>query len=125
MYGSRSMDVSLTLDFRNPTRRPRRELWEDYLWLMCEAEAMGFSQLLIQEHFFTREGYGPAVPVFLTALANRTLTARLGSYLYILPLHNPVALAQEIAVLDNFCGGRLAVVLGAGHPPLEVRAFHV
>ena len=104
------MEVSFTLDFRNPTRRPWRELWEDNLWLMREAEAMGFSQLFVQEHFFTSDGYGPSVPIFLTALAERTQTVRLGSYLYILPLHNPVALAQEIAVLDNFCGGRLDVV---------------
>jgi alkanesulfonate monooxygenase SsuD/methylene tetrahydromethanopterin reductase-like flavin-dependent oxidoreductase (luciferase family) len=119
------MDVSLTLDFRNPTRRPWRELWEDNLWLMREAEAMGFSQLFVQEHFFTSDGYGPSVPIFLTALAERTQTARLGSYLYILPLHNPVALAQETAVLDNLCGGRLDVVVGAGHRPLEFRAFNV
>src|ERR1700684_3683837 len=111
------MDVSLTLDFRTPTRRPWRELWEDNLWLMCEAEALGFSQLLVQEHFFTSDGYGPSVPIFLTALAERTQTARLGSYLYILPLHNPVALAQEIAVLDNFCGGGAARGLAAGGPP--------
>jgi hypothetical protein len=42
------MDVSFTLDFRNPMRRPWRELWEDNLWLMREAEAMGFDQLLVQ-----------------------------------------------------------------------------
>ena len=116
------MDVSLTLDFRNPTRRPWRELWEDNLWLMREAEAMGFCQLFVQEHFFTSDGYGPSVPIFLTALAERTQTARLGSYLYILPLHNPLALAQEIAVLDNFCGGRLDVVLGAGSEPNSLLA---
>jgi alkanesulfonate monooxygenase SsuD/methylene tetrahydromethanopterin reductase-like flavin-dependent oxidoreductase (luciferase family) len=119
------MEVSFTLDFRNPTRRPWRELWEDNLWLMREAEAMGFNELFVQEHFFTSDGYGPSVPIFLTALAERTQRVRLGSYLYILPLHNPVALAQETAVLDNLCGGRLDVVVGAGHRPLEFRAFNV
>ena len=119
------MDVAFTLDFRNPARRPWRELWEDNLWLMREAEAMGFGTLLVQEHFFTADGYGPSVPVLLTALAERTRRARLGSYLYILPLHNPVALAQETAVLDHLCGGRLDVVVGAGHRRLEFRAFNV
>src|ERR1700729_1196181 len=117
------MRVALTLDFRNPLRRPWRELWEDNLWLMCEAEAMGFDTLLVQEHFFTPDGYGPSVPVFLTALAERTTTARLGSYIYILPLHHPVRLAQETAVIDQMSEGRLEVMVGAGHSPAEYRAF--
>jgi alkanesulfonate monooxygenase SsuD/methylene tetrahydromethanopterin reductase-like flavin-dependent oxidoreductase (luciferase family) len=119
------MEVAFTLDFRNPTRRPWRELWEDNLWLMREAEAMGFDALLVQEHFATADGYGPSVPVFITSLAERTKTCRLGSYLYILPIHNPIALAQETAVLDQFCGGRLDVVVGAGHRAQEFRIFGV
>jgi alkanesulfonate monooxygenase SsuD/methylene tetrahydromethanopterin reductase-like flavin-dependent oxidoreductase (luciferase family) len=115
--------VALTLDFRNPTARPWRELWEDNLWLMCQAEEMGFDTLLIQEHFFARDGYGPSVPVFLTLLAERTSSARLGSYIYILPLHNPIQLAQETAVIDQLSGGRLDVMVGAGHAPSEYRAF--
>jgi alkanesulfonate monooxygenase SsuD/methylene tetrahydromethanopterin reductase-like flavin-dependent oxidoreductase (luciferase family) len=115
--------VGFTLDFRNPTGRPWRELWEDNLWLMTEAEQMGFDMLLIQEHFFSPDGYGPSVPVFLSILADRTNVARLGSYIYILPVHNAAALAQETAVLDHLSGGRLDVMVGAGHNPEEYRAF--
>ena len=63
------MRVALTLDMRNSPerRRPWREFWEDQLWLLREAEAMGFDTLQVQEHFFTDDGYAPSMPVFLTA----------------------------------------------------------
>lgn len=121
------MRVAFTLDFRNPPgrRRPWREFWEDNLWLMREAEAMGFDILQVQEHFFTDDGYGPSMPVFLSLLAERTVRARLMTFIYVLPLRNPAQLAQETAVLDQVCGGRLDVGLGIGHRALEYRAFNI
>jgi alkanesulfonate monooxygenase SsuD/methylene tetrahydromethanopterin reductase-like flavin-dependent oxidoreductase (luciferase family) len=117
--------VALTLDFRNSPsrRRPWREFWEDGLWLLCEAEAMGFDALLVQEHFFTDDGYAPSLPIFLSLLAERTRRARIGAYLYILPLHHPAQVAQETAVLDHLAGGRLDVTVGIGHRAAEYRAF--
>jgi len=117
------MKLGFTMDFRNPLGRPWRQHWEDCLWLMCEAEAMGFDYLMVQEHFFTRDGYAPSVPVFLSQLATRTSCARIGSYLYVLPLHHAGLLAQETAVLDHLCEGRLDVTVGSGHRPAEYRAL--
>jgi alkanesulfonate monooxygenase SsuD/methylene tetrahydromethanopterin reductase-like flavin-dependent oxidoreductase (luciferase family) len=119
--------VGFTLDFRNSPRwrRPWREFWEDGLWLMREAEALGFDSLHVQEHFFQPDGYAPSMPVFLALLAERTRRARLGSYIYVLPLHHPAALAQETAVLDHLSGGRLDVGVGLGHSLAEYQAFGV
>lgn len=111
------------MDFRNVKGEPWRDFWEDRLWLMGEAEAMGFDYLLVQEHFFTADGYGPSVPVFLALLAERTRRARIGSYTYVLPLHHAAQLAQETAVLDHLCGGRLDVCVGAGHRSAEYQAL--
>jgi alkanesulfonate monooxygenase SsuD/methylene tetrahydromethanopterin reductase-like flavin-dependent oxidoreductase (luciferase family) len=121
------MRVAFTMDFRNAPsrRRPWREHWEDNLWLMREAEAMGFDTLQVQEHFFTDDGYGPSMPVFLTLLAERTSRARLMAFVYILPLRNPAQLAQETAVLDHVSNGRLDVTVGIGHRAAEYRAFGV
>src|SRR3954452_6401484 len=117
------MHVGFTIDFRNPLGEPWKDLWEDRLWLFGEAEAMGFDYLLVQEHFFTRDGYAPSVPIFLTLLTERIKTARIGSYTYVLPLHNAAQLAQETAVLDHLSDGRLDVTVGAGHRALEYKAF--
>jgi len=103
------MRVGLTLDFRNLDGSSWRTLYEDNLWLFCEAEAMGFDLLLTQEHFFMPDGYGASAPVVLSQLAARTKTARIGSYIRILPLAHAAQLAQELAVLDHLSGGRLEV----------------
>jgi alkanesulfonate monooxygenase SsuD/methylene tetrahydromethanopterin reductase-like flavin-dependent oxidoreductase (luciferase family) len=76
---------------------------------------MGFDYITVQEHLATHDGYGPSVPIFVSLLAERTSTIRIGSSLYVLPLHNAVRLAQETAVLDHLSDGRLEVGVGAGH----------
>ena len=121
------MQVALTLDFRNAPerRRPWKDFWEDGLWLLTEAEAMGFDAVLVQQHFFQPDGYGPSIPILLTLLAERTRKIRIGSYLHILPLHSPAALAQECAVLDHVSGGRLDVCVGLGHSLAEYAAFGI
>jgi alkanesulfonate monooxygenase SsuD/methylene tetrahydromethanopterin reductase-like flavin-dependent oxidoreductase (luciferase family) len=122
-----ALRVAFTMDFRNAPqrRRPWREFWEDNLWLMCQAEVMGFDTLQVQEHFFTDDGYGPSLPVFLSVLAERTSRVRLMAYIYVLPLRNPAQLAQETLVLDHLCEGRLDVGVGIGHRAVEYRAFDI
>jgi len=84
---------------------------------------MGFDLLLTQEHFFMPDGYGASAPVVLSQLAARTKTARIGSYIRILPLAHAAQLAQELAVLDHLSGGRLEVAVGAGWAAHEYAAF--
>lgn len=117
------MKVGFTMDFRNVANEPWGPFWQDRLWLFEQAEAMGFDYLMVQEHYFTADAYAPSVPIFLTALIERTKSVRLGSYTYVLPLHNAIALAQETAVLDQLSGGRLDVCVGSGHRASEYRAF--
>ncbi|OLF13913.1 hypothetical protein BLA60_01640 [Actinophytocola xinjiangensis] len=117
------MKVGFTMDMRNPRGEPWKQFWEDRLWLFREAEAMGFDYLMVQEHFFTKDGYAPSATVFLTLLAERTSTARIGSYTYVLPLHNAARLAQELALIDHLSDGRLDVTVGSGHRALEYVAF--
>lgn len=119
------MQVGFTMDFRNPNNEPWGQFWEDRLWLFKEAEAMGFDYLLVQEHFFTKDGYAPSASIFLTMLAERTSTARIGSYSIVLPLHQPARLAQELAVIDQLSGGRLDVTVGVGHRASEYVAMNM
>lgn len=119
------MRVGLTLEMKPSQHRNQSwaELWEDCLWMFEEAEHLGFDSLLVQEHFFTEDGYAPSIPIFLSQLINRTSTARLGTYIYVAPLHHPLALAQETAVLDQLSRGRLEVGIGSGHRVAEYAAF--
>jgi len=52
--------------------------------------------------------------VFLGAVAQRTRRLRFGPCVYVLPLHHPLRLIEEISMLDNLSGGRLDIGVGRG-----------
>jgi|SRR5690606_15099110 len=88
------------------------------------AEAYGFdSAWVAQHHFHETEGGLPAPLVFLSHVAAQTSRIRLGTGIITLPLENPVRVAEDTAVLDLLCGGRLEVGLGSGGNPSAFRAF--
>jgi alkanesulfonate monooxygenase SsuD/methylene tetrahydromethanopterin reductase-like flavin-dependent oxidoreductase (luciferase family) len=63
--------------------------------------------------------------VFLAAAAQRTKKLRLSPLVYILPIHHPVRLAEEICMLDNLSGGRLEYGVGRGASPHEIEALGI
>jgi putative FMN-dependent luciferase-like monooxygenase len=88
------------------------------------AEARGFdSAWVAQHHFDADEGGLPAPLVFLAQIAARTSRIRLGTGIITLPLENPVRVAEDTAVLDLICGGRLEVGMGTGGTASAFTAF--
>ena len=85
----------------------------------CLAEAelveeLGFDAIWLAEHYFTGECvYGDPL-IFATALAVKTKRVELGFGILELPLHNPVRVAIQTALLDNLCQGRLIVGTAKG-----------
>ena len=79
------------------------------------AESCGFNSAWIaQHHFHEDEGGLPAPFVFLGQVAARTSRIRLGTGIVTLPLELPIRVAEDAAVLDLMCGGRLEVGVGPG-----------
>ena len=88
------------------------------------AEACGFdSAWVAQHHFHEGEGGLPAPLVFLAHVAARTTRIRLGTGIITLPLELPIRVAEDTAVLDLLCGGRLEVGVGPGGNMAAFRAF--
>src|SRR6201994_3101238 len=82
---------------------------------IVQAEKSGFdSAWIAQHHFHEAEGGLPAPFVFLTHAAAATSRIRLGTGIVTLPLELPVRVAEDAAVLDLMCGGRLEVGIGPG-----------
>jgi natural product biosynthesis luciferase-like monooxygenase protein len=82
---------------------------------LVESEALGFDSLWANEHHF--DAYGgiiPSPPIMLAALAQRTKRVRLGSSIIVLPLHNPIEIAEQMAMVDLMSDGRVELGVGRG-----------
>jgi probable F420-dependent oxidoreductase len=89
-------------------------------------EQLGFDFCSVGHHSFTPEGGTESAPfAFLSAVAARTSTIRLVTGIYILPLHHPVAVAEQLATLDVISNGRAVMGVGAGYRDYEFKAFGV
>ena len=89
------------------------------------AEAAGIGHYHVTEHHGTPLSVCPAPNLFLAALSQRTSRLRIGALVYVLPAHEPLRLAEEIAVLDHLTHGRLDVGVGSGVSPYELDYFGV
>lgn len=90
------------------------ELYKQTLEQVKLAEEVNFDSAWISEHHFLEDGYCPSPSITASAMAAVTKCIRIGSAGIILPLHNPVRVAEDAAVVDNISNGRfdLGVVLG-------------
>jgi len=80
----------------------------------CAAEALGFSDLWLTEHYFTGESVYNDPLLFASALAMRTTRIRIGFAVVQMPFHHPIQLAVQLALLDNLTKGRIDVGIGKG-----------
>jgi len=98
-------------------------LYEERLRLVERYEQLGFYCYHLTEHHATDLGMASSPSVFLSAVAQRTSTIRLGTLVYLLPLHHPVRLLEEIGMLDQLSGGRFQLGVGRGGQPAEHSRF--
>src|SRR5215207_4688082 len=88
------------------------------------AEQIGYdSGWVAQHHFLNGDARMPSTLTFLAAAAERTRRINLGTAIVILPLEDPVRVAEDAAVVDTLSGGRLQLGLGTGGDPLTFAAF--
>ncbi|MFM7120883.1 MAG: LLM class flavin-dependent oxidoreductase, partial [Gammaproteobacteria bacterium] len=90
----------------------------------ARAEALGYQSLWIPESHFGAQAI-PEPLLLLAAMAAATSRIRLGTTSFLLTLRNPVQAAEQVAVLDQLCGGRLTLGVGRGYAAPVLRAFEV
>lgn len=104
-------------------RRSTQQYYQEVLTLAEWAEELGFVSFWLGEHHFYWYGSIPSPPMVIAALGQRTKKIRLGPAVSVLPFHHPLIVAEEYALADNLCGGRLNFAIGSGFSPIEYKMF--
>jgi alkanesulfonate monooxygenase SsuD/methylene tetrahydromethanopterin reductase-like flavin-dependent oxidoreductase (luciferase family) len=116
--------ISLGFDMRAPDLgTPTRDLYAAAVEMAAFADEAGIDSINLMEHHASEDGYLPQP--FLLGSAMAAVTKRIHFMLgaVILPLHDPVDMAERVAVLDLISGGRFNVIFGAGYVPGEFAMF--
>lgn len=104
-----------------PSEKVIREGLDDIKW----ADANGFSAVVFASHHFFEDCWVPRPIQMATAAAAVTRNVRVGTDIIILPLHHPVAIAEEAALCDVISGGRFILGVGLGWQEGEYKGFGV
>jgi alkanesulfonate monooxygenase SsuD/methylene tetrahydromethanopterin reductase-like flavin-dependent oxidoreductase (luciferase family) len=105
--------------------RPLAQQFDERLELVRAADAAGFYCYHVAEHHATPLNTIPVPGLFLSAVARATKRIRIGSMVYLLPLHSPLRIIEEIAILDHLSHGRMQPGVGRGVSPFELNFHHV
>jgi alkanesulfonate monooxygenase SsuD/methylene tetrahydromethanopterin reductase-like flavin-dependent oxidoreductase (luciferase family) len=96
------------------------DIYERRLRMVEYADRAGYYCYMVAEHHGTPLGMAPSPSLLLASAAQRTRRIRLGPLVYVLPLYNPMRLAQEVCMLDQLSRGRLELGIGRGSSPNEL-----
>lgn len=115
---------TLRFDMRAPASgAPIQELYAAALDMAEWAESRGCVSAIVSEHHASPDGYLPAPLILASALVGRTRTLPIQIAALLVPLHDPVELAEQMAVLDVLSGGRVSYVCAIGYLEAEYAMF--
>ena len=94
---------------------PLQQIYSQRLEQIKRYDSAGFYGYHLAEHHTPAvHSLAPSQNVFLAAAAQHTERLRLGPCIYVLPLHHPIRLIEEISMLDTLSGGRMDIGVGRG-----------
>ncbi|HEX9444186.1 MAG TPA: LLM class flavin-dependent oxidoreductase, partial [Candidatus Binatia bacterium] len=115
------MKFSLFTEIQCPAGAAPVERLDEFLAEAELADTLGFRGFWIAEiHFQPRFSLLSAPYAVLGAASQRTKRLRLGVAVNTLPVHHPVQLAEQAAMLDLLSRGRMDFAAGGGHPHSRV-----
>lgn len=99
--------------------------YAETLDLVREIEEAGLDSAWVSEHHGSGDGYLPSLLPMLAAFAAVTDRIELGTGVILAPFHDPLRLAEDIAVVDQISGGRVIAGFGIGWREEEFRAWNI
>jgi alkanesulfonate monooxygenase SsuD/methylene tetrahydromethanopterin reductase-like flavin-dependent oxidoreductase (luciferase family) len=111
----------LRFDMRAPGKAPEEiaRLYEAALEMSAWADDRACQGIAVSEHHASDDGYLPSPLTMAAAIAAVTSKVPIMVAAALLPLYDPVRLAEEMIVLDHLSRGRVMYVLGVGYRPVE------
>jgi alkanesulfonate monooxygenase SsuD/methylene tetrahydromethanopterin reductase-like flavin-dependent oxidoreductase (luciferase family) len=119
------MKVGTALSILAQPGRPDVALYNEHMALGDLAEPLGFDSLFALEHHFTGYSMSPSPLQMLSYYAGRTSKITLGTCVIVLPWHDPIRVAEQIALLDVMSGGRTLMGFGRGAASVEYEGFRI
>ncbi len=122
------MKIGFSIHMRNPRAYRSKswaQLYQDEVELAVYCEQLGFDSCWIYEHHFNEpEGHSTSPMILCAVVAARTQRIEIGPNL-VMPLHDPVLIAEEAAVIDLVSGGRFALGLVQGYRREEYEGWGI
>jgi alkanesulfonate monooxygenase SsuD/methylene tetrahydromethanopterin reductase-like flavin-dependent oxidoreductase (luciferase family) len=120
----RDISVNVSFDMRSPEwATPTNELYAAAVEMAAYADSVGVDRIGLMEHHGSDDGYLPQPFTLCAAMAAVTKRVRFILGAVVLPLHEPVSIAEQIAITDLLSNGRVNVIFGAGYVPFEFAMF--
>lgn len=117
------MRLGLNITNQHAPSEPLTDRWIETIGQVQLARALGFDIVVFGQHYLVSEFAMLQPAVAAARLAAEAGSMRVGITIYLLPLLNPVAVAEEVASLDIITGGRFIFGIGLGYRSVEDRAF--
>lgn len=116
----------MRFDMRAPsTGAPPTELYAAALEMAAWAESRRCLGTVVCEHHTSSDGYLPSPLILASAMAARTTTLPITVGVVILPLCDPIRLAEEMNVLDIISSGRVSYIAAIGYRPVEYEMYGI
>ncbi len=120
----RHIHTTVSFDMRAPEwGTPPAELYPAAIEMAAFADKIGVTSINLMEHHGSEDGYLPQPFSLCAAMASVTKNIQFSLGAVILPLHDPVMVAEQLAVADLLTKGRVRIILGAGYVPFEFAMF--
>lgn len=119
------MKVGIALNMLQKEGRSDADVFAEHLALGDLAEPLGFDSIWALEHHFTGYAMSPSPTHLLAYYAGRTKRVTLGTAVIVLPWHDPVRVAEEIALIDIYSGGRCLFGFGRGAASVEYAGMRI
>lgn len=118
------MELVISYDMRAPDwGADARSLYAAALDQVSWADELGFDTVGLGEHHASPDGYNPSPLILAAAMGARTKRIALRTSVLLAPLYDPIKLAEDVAVTQMVCAGRLVLGIGGGYRPSEFAMF--